>query len=239
MSRLRLSSRNARWSRRPRPTGFTLVELLVGVVVAGFVAGATATAVSQLARAKARSEARLVAHDRAHAAAARMAHDALSAIRDHDLRFAKVQVIDEGAGALGDQLLVFIRSIRPVRGLPGVPEGGDFEVQYRLEPDPDAAGRAVLWRRSDVALDSNPYGGGVAVPLMSGVRTLRIEATDGQSWLPVWDSDFDGLPHGLRITVTASDDDGRFTATARRVVAIDRVPLPLDADADAAQGGAR
>jgi prepilin-type N-terminal cleavage/methylation domain-containing protein len=217
--------------------GFTLVELLVGVVVAGFVAAATAAGGSQLARAKTRSEARLVAHDRAHAAASRIAHDAASAIRDHDLRFAKVQIID--GGALGDQLLVFIRSIRPVRGLPGVPEGGDFEVHYRLEPDPEAPDRAVLWRRADIALDDNPYGGGVAVPLMSGVRSLRVEATDGRSWFEVWDSDDDGLPHGLRITVTAADDEGRHTATARRVVSIDRVPVPVDAESTDGQGGAR
>jgi len=48
----------------------------------------------------------------------------------------------------------------------------------------------------------------------------------------VWDSDTDGYPHALRVTLVALADDGKTTAVARRVISLDRTPLPPPAPAD-------
>ena len=53
-----------------------------------------------------------------------------------------------------------------------------------------------------------------------------VEASDGSEWFGAWNSDSDGLPHLVRVTVTARSDDGTGVATFRRVVAVDRVPIP-------------
>ena len=213
--------------------GFTLVEVIVGSIVLAIVTGATTTAVSNLARAKSVSAARQQAVERAHTAAAMIATDALRLVRDHDLYFTRVVIqSDSRKGKPADDLLLIVRTIEPVRGLFGTPEGADFEVQYRLEAieagESDERDGLVMWRRMDPALDEYPTAGGVASVIAEGMVSFSVEAYDGQEWLETWDSDLDGLPHGLRIEVTATDDRGNRTVVARRVVAIDRTPLPID-----------
>lgn len=214
--------------RQPAPRrAFTLVEVVVASIVCAIIAAATATAVGQIARVKEQSLARRQAHARADAAASRIALDALASARHHDPRFCKVQVIDGGAS--GDQLIVLTRSVRRVRA-EGSPEGGVYEVQYRVAPR-DALDRTPsLWRRADPAFDPSLDAGGVAEPVVAGVRELSIQATDGASWFDAWDSDSDGVPHGLRITAVGVSDNGKVTAIARRAVALDQVPVPYETE---------
>jgi prepilin-type N-terminal cleavage/methylation domain-containing protein len=221
------------------PAGFTLAELLVGVIVLSLVTGATTAAVARLARARSGAIAQHQAQSRAHRAAAMIASDVARVARDHDLIHARVLVTDEReANRDVDELLLIIRSLQPVRGLFGVPEGADFEVQYRVDESGEggiASERNVLWRRVDPSLDEYQDAGGVATPLLEGVVALSLEAHRGpdEDWEEEWDSDIDGYPYGVRIVVTATDDEGRREAVARRVVAIDRVPLPpLSTDAE-------
>lgn len=212
---------------RPRALqqrGFTLVELVVGLMVTVLIAGATTTALSQMLRSRETSAARRQAFARADAAAARMARDVQNAARDDVLDFARVAVTDGGGNAgESDGLLLLIRTPTRLRGLDGAPEGADFEVQYRVEAGEQGP---TLWRRCDQALDDYLDAGGIAAPVVSGVESLSIEAGDGDLWYTVWDSDADGFPHAVRIVVTASDDRGRVRATARRTIALDRTPLP-------------
>ncbi len=217
-------------SRPPRPrsqrTAFTLVELVVGIVIVALLAAAAATAINQLVRARTSAVSHRQAFSRASDAASRIALDLGAVTRDMNLSTCKVQVTSYGAPKQPrDELLLLVRSTRPVRGLSevtGAAEGADQEVQYRLKDD---AGAPTLWRRADVALDGIVDGGGIASPLIGGVQSLSLEAYDGTAWKEAWDSDSDGMPHAVRVVVTASSDDGKSTATARRVVAIDRVPL--------------
>jgi prepilin-type N-terminal cleavage/methylation domain-containing protein len=215
--------------------GFTIAELIVGIVIVSLLAGATAATIRTLTRARNSSLAHRQAFARASDAAQRMAIDASRAVRDADLLACKVEIVDSPSSALTqeDELLVLTRDVAGVRGgerTGGGGEGDEVEVQYRLEPAPrtQADSGKILWRRADSGNDGNVSGGGVATPLTPHVLGLSIEASDGEKWFGAWDSDRDGMPHALRVVVDATDDEGRVIATARRVIAIDRTPIPAE-----------
>jgi type II secretion system protein J len=207
--------------------GFTLVELLVAAVIAAMVAGSAVASVSQMLKLKAKSAARQQAFERADIAAERMALDMCNIVRHHNLQMARVTVTDGGAGDQAhDGLLLLTRSVRPIRDETDAAEGGEYEVQYRVMPASPTDQRPALWRRCDVAHDQFQDAGGVAAPIVRGVKTLSIQAYDGNDWFDAWDSDSDGYPHAVRIEVTTESDDHLATAMCRRTVAMDRTPLP-------------
>jgi prepilin-type N-terminal cleavage/methylation domain-containing protein len=207
--------------------GFTLVELVVAAVIAAIVAGAAVTAVSQMLKLKAKSQARQQAFERADIAAGRMALDLNNLVRHHNLQFARVSVTDSGEGdAARDGLLLLTRSSRPVRNEEDGAEGGEYEVQYRIGALSGVDQTPALWRRCDPAFDLYQDAGGVAVPVARSIRSLSIEAYDGNEWFQAWDSDTDGYPHAVRIQVSVDSDDRLATVTARRTIAIDRTPTP-------------
>lgn len=127
-------------------------------------------------------------------------------------------------------------------------EGGEFEVQYRLAGQdageggrqysargrilvsPDGAPGGILWRRIDPQPDDTPDGGGIVYPVMEGVVEFALEALNVDRWVTQWDSDRQGYPHAIRVTVRVVEPaifgSPQREAVARRTVAIDRVPLP-------------
>lgn len=212
---------------KPIRPAFTLVELIVATIILGLLAVAVAMVLSQAVRARDRSASRADASTRATLAAGMIAQDAESALRDSELQHAKVALTPGPAGLLRtDALVVFSDLPRPIRPGSGEPEGGESEVQYRLGPGPDPSQPTSLWRRARPVPGDRVGSGGVARPVVDAVLELALQASDGTSWFDTWDSDSDGLPHALRITVTASDNAGQTRATVRRLVAIDRVPIP-------------
>jgi hypothetical protein len=70
---------------------------------------------------------------------------------------------------------------------------------------------------------------------MDGVVSLRFEAYDGSTWRDAWDSDLDGLPWALRVTVRALGNEPgapidplvRDLVTLQTVIPIDRATPPL------------
>ncbi len=212
---------------------FTLAELIVASIILAVVVGATTIAIAQAIRSRDTATAAGDAFSRAELAASRMAADAGQALRDGNLKYTKIAITrGSPAGKSSQGLLLFTHLARNVRSGDDVPEGDEYEVQYRLEPDLTANRSTgptsyTLWRRTDPVPDDVIDGGGVASPLTDGVLTLDLDAYDGSAWQTDWDSDVDGYPHALRVVVTATDDQGRRTATARRVVAFDRTPRPV------------
>jgi hypothetical protein len=224
------------------------VELIVGIVIVSLLAGATATSISRLVAARGAVSGQRQAFARASDAASRVALDLANAVRDPDLLQCKVEITDnERGGGVGaarvsnDELLVVMRSLRPARGLytqTGFNEGDEYEAQYRLEARSGGAGASRsengaglrLLRRLDPGLDGFVGGGGVAGAVVDGIASLSIEAYDGSKWFASWDSDRDGLPHAVRVEVVGVSEDGRRTATVRRVVAIDRVPIEPESE---------
>lgn len=210
--------------------GFTLVELIVAVVVGAIVAGSTTAAVTGFMRAKTRATARHDAFRRAETAASLIAADLMVAARERDLVAATVYLTEGANGPYAaDQVLVYARSLEPVRGLIDQPEGGDREIQYKLFPAVDGSTGYVLWRRVQAVPDDFGDAGGVATPMVDGIQSLNLRAMDAQEWYESWDSDLQGYPHAVSVQVTASSEDGQVTATVRRVVAMDRTPLPTAA----------
>lgn len=222
----------------PGRRAFTAAELIVGIVIIAMIATSTTTVMSRLVASREAAASNRQAFARASDAASRMALDLSNAVRDADLAQCKIQVIDSGAsGRARDELLVLMRSLRGVRGTSlrgSASEGDEFEAQYRLVQGD--GGTLDLWRRVDPALDETVDGGGVASPVVAGLTSLAIDAFDGTKWYSAWDSDSDGLPHAVRLTVTARSDNARTETTVRRVVAIDRVPLAPDDEEDSANG---
>jgi len=207
--------------------GFTLVELIVAAVIAALVAGSAVASVTQMLKLKAKSAARQQAYERADMATGRMALDLANIVRHHNLQFARVSVTDGGTGPTArDGLMLLTRSVRPVRDEMDAAEGGEYEVQYRVKPYSATDQTSALWRRRDPAHDLFMDAGGVAAPLVRCIKTVSIQAYDGNDWFDSWDSDADGYPHAIRVEITVDSDDGTATATSRRTIAIDRTPLP-------------
>jgi len=186
--------------------GFTLIEMMVACVITAFVLSSVAMSLSQLSRAKSTCKERLDAHLRADTAVAALRRDIATIIRTDDLFWTRLLIVDDTVPtALGqmdrDELLVFNHRLRPIRDIDFSGEGLEYETQYRIEED--ELGPA-LWRRRDAVPDEYLLGGGIAAPLVEGIVGLSIEAYDGNEWYHEWDSDYDGLPLAVRLTVIAS-----------------------------------
>lgn len=229
-----------------RPRGFTLLEMIVAGAMAALILGAVTLSLSQLGRARNVSVARLESSLRARAALDSIRRDVASVVRDGDLFNCRVLVssgtVSTPAGAFDrDELLLFSTRLAPVRENAYGGEGIEYETHYRVEED---RGGAVLWQRRDFMPDEWPDAGGVAVPLVDGVVGLRVEAYDGIAWYDDWDSDLDGLPWALRVTVTALPEgidlrsgDLRHLITLRTLIAIDRiVPPPQEEESEEGDG---
>lgn len=224
--------------------GFTVIELIVATMITALVVGTITLSTSQLSRGRSITKLRLEATTRAQGALDAVRRDIVSTVRDEDLFRARVVIYDgEAFSPYGvvdrDELVIFNNRMRPIQGDRYSGEGGEYETQYRVEDD--YAGSA-LWQRRDAVPDENPEGGGTVTPLVDGIIGFKVEAYDGESWYPDWDSDFDGIPWALRITVVATGDPAgsepsdatKSTIVLRTQIALDRIVPPLE-ETDAEQ----
>ncbi len=215
--------------------GFTLIELMVAGMMAVIVLGGITTSLSQLGSAKSVSRQRLEAYSRCDTALKDIRKEVISTLRRGDLFETRVLITDgtgrfQGENVNKDELLVFNGNVRANKEIDFNGEGLEYETQFRIE-DNDVS--SALWKRRDAILDDNPVGGGIVTPIADGIISLDLEAYDGFSWFPNWDSDELGLPHALRITVksTGMEYYGELYAPIvilRTVVPIDRVMMPDD-----------
>jgi type II secretion system protein J len=219
-----------------RRRGFTLVEVIVATVITAFVIGSVSTCLAQIGRVKSTTKLRLDAFHRADVALNAIRRDIVSIVRTDDLFFTRLLLFDDMVGtpvgdADRDELLIFNTRLREIHPSDYTGEGIEYETQIRIEEDDYGP---ILWQRRDVVPDEFPLGGGVATPLVEGVVSLLIEVYDGEQWFQAWDSDEDGLPLAVRVTVSASGhrpgDDvyDAPIAVLRTVIPIDRVLQPKD-----------
>ena len=214
--------------------GFTLVEVIVASVITAFVMGSVSMSLAQLSRAKSTTKERLDAYLRADVALESLRRDVASVLRSDDLFWTRLLIEDSSVttplGQLDrDEILLFTTRMRPLHDIDFNGEGVEYETQYRIEVDDLGP---VLWQRRDSVPDEHPDAGGMLTPLVEGIIGLMIEAYDGTQWYDDWDSDNDGLPWALRLTVTASghrnaeDVFEAPVAILSTIVAIDRVVPP-------------
>ncbi len=212
-----------------RRGGFTLIELIVASVIATMLAGAATISMWRVVRARDVSRQRQEAMATAQAVVDLITRDVACAIRDYHPDAVLVRVTSrelQNSSWEDDELLLFARSRSPIRSLEEQAEGDAYEVQYRVEADPADDSVGILWRRRDPVPDETYDGGGVAVPITSGILSLRLEASDGRSWFNDWDSDRDGLPYAIRVTCWARIGESEFALGTQGVAALDRTPIP-------------
>ncbi|MGP1347846.1 MAG: type II secretion system protein GspJ [Phycisphaerales bacterium] len=130
-----------------RPTGFTLIELIVAGVVAALVAAAAAVGLSQSLRARTAVDAHAEAQRRADLAAEFLRRDLQGTLRDGDLFYVMLRITDRGDALRSqsefDEILFFARSDRRVRSIDTQPESGEYEIQYRAAPGPSIGGEPL------------------------------------------------------------------------------------------------
>ncbi len=231
--------------------GFTLAELVVAGLIAAIVVGAIGASLSQLARSRTVSRVRLDSHLRTSMALDRIRREVQAAIRSDDLFDSRLLIIDDTASApVGDldrdELLVFNTKVRPVRERTYSGDGQEWETHLRVEEDDIGS---ALWMRTDAVPDDVDRGGGMAEPIMSGIIGLKFEAYDGMIWRDEWDSDIDGMPWAIRVTISGTGrpdgedpfEDPRDLLSLSTVVPLDRVPppyVPVDPSAQPSGEGA-
>lgn len=207
--------------------GFTVIELVIAIAVGAIVVVTIGSVLSRVSQTRDIARSQLDAVSRANAALDALRGDLMSVIRDEDLYNTRVLLLDgTGYSALGstdrDEVLVYNNRLRPMKRDDYQGEGGEYESQYRLD-----ALDGVLWMRRDAVPDQNGEGGGMAIPVVDGVVGISIEAYDGETWYPDWDSDEMGLPWALRVSVTAVGGDLDNPTASRPMVTL-RTQIPLD-----------
>ena len=225
-----------RSNKRHSPLGFTLIELVVAGTIAAMVLMAVTFALAQLSKTRNIARERVEAFQRASMSIEALRRDIAAMIRTDDLfdtRFLLTtrEASSRTGGHERSDLLMFNISLRPLHPIEYQGEGREYETQYRVEDDELGS---ALWRRRDMAPDERPDGGGLAEPIADGVVGFLVEASDGEGgWRTEWDSDVDGVPKLVRITVTATGipvgaDSVSLTPDVdlRTVVAIDRLIAP-------------
>lgn len=228
---------------------FTLAELVVAGLIAAIVVGAVGASLSQLARTRTVARVRLDSHLRTSMALDRVRREIQAAIRSDDLFDSRLLIIaDTVRSPVGDidrdELLVFNTKVRPVRERTYSGDGLEWETHFRVEEDDLGA---ALWMRADAVPDDVDRGGGRAEPIMSGIIGVKFEAYDGAAWRDEWDSDIDGMPWAVRVTISGSGapdgvdpfEDPRDLLSLIAVVPLDRVPppyVPVDPSAPPADG---
>ena len=223
-------------SKRHSQPGFTLIELVVAGTIAGMVLMSVTFALAQLSKTRNIARERVEAFQRSSMSIEALRRDIAAITRTDDLFDTRFLLTTREASARTggherSDLLIFNISLRPIRPIEYQGEGREYETHYRVEDDELGS---ALWRRRDMVPDERPDGGGLAEPIADGIVGFLVEASDGDGgWRTEWDSDVDGLPKLVRITVTATGvpvgaDKVGLTPDVdlRTVVAIDRLIAP-------------
>ncbi len=192
--------------------GFTLMELIVGVVVMVGVLAAAFLCLDAGFRSEKLIESRADALQRARVAMALISADLRNACPlSPETPFVGM---NRTLGEIEADNLDFATHNWAPRSQG---EGDLCEISYYVDEHP-SSGEVGLWRRRDPSPDEHPLDGGSREEIVTGVRGLRFEYFDGYLWEEEWGGgateSFDGdspasfasdsfspLPDAVRITL--------------------------------------
>lgn len=204
--------------RTARASGFTLVELIVGMgVMTAVLAGAYAS-LEAVFKARKAAETRMDVLQGARTALSLITAELRAAtVLSEDFEFVGMDRMLRGKEA--DNVDFATRGHRPQ-----APGEGDFsEMSWYVDTNP-ATGETGLWRRRDPSPDDEPLAGGTREEILTGVETFRLEYYDGFTWYDEWGNasgDRDravsaflapnlfGIPDAVRITLACRAPSGR------------------------------
>jgi len=180
--------------------GSTLLEALVALAIAALVLAALSGATDRARSARAEATARADRLGAGRTVLLRLAAELESARRPGTgERFALEPPAD---GAPPWWSLSFPTAAHgPVAG--STPAADTSVVSYRVERDVDRPGVGTLVRRETTA--PVPASEAPPIPVLAGVRALRVRCLDSAGWHPAWQAE--DLPHAVEIAI--GQDDGR------------------------------
>ncbi len=196
-----------------KAAGFTLLEVLIALAILAAMSLAIFGVTSQTLNSKGDTEDR---DDIIHAMTL-----ALGKISD-DLNMAYIvkskdllgQDFDGEVYFQGTEERVDFVSFSHSRYLKNSKESDSAELSYYTVPMPDDPNKRVLMRREATQIDKNLQEGGVALPLVEGVESVRFEYYDPKekAWKKNWDTksvDFaDKLPAAVKISIEVLMPEG-------------------------------
>jgi len=184
-----------------RSRGSTLLEALVALAIAALVLAALSGATVRARAARAEATARADRLGASRTVLLRLAAELEAARRPGTgERFALEPPAD---GAPPWWSLSFPTAARgPIAG--STPTGDTSVVSYRIERDVDRPGAGTLVRRETTA--PIPASEARGIPVLPGVRALRVRCLDGAGWHPAWQAE--DLPRAVEIAISQDDSRG-------------------------------
>ncbi len=217
-----------------RPSGFTLVEVMIAAAITAVVGALVAGAFGRAAAARELAEAQDERFTGTRLALSRMAREVSEAyLSEHydRKRFRDRPTIFRGKDG-GERDTLLFATFAHARLMRDAKESDEAVVEYQLEADPSRPGEQALYRREKPRIDDEPDRGGTRAVVLEHVKGFDVKYWDWkrQEWVREWDTsqtDYkDRLPTRVRLAVKVQMPDGaeRTFETQARIAII----RPLD-----------
>jgi general secretion pathway protein J len=199
--------------KRARPSGFTLVEVMIAVAITAMMGAMTLGAFRQVDRAQEIARAQGDRYAAARLALTRIAREVsmayISEHYDKDRIRERPTLFKGGADGLLFTTFAHQRLARDAR------ESDQSVVEYKLASDPDHAGENALFRREKAHIDEEADRGGREDLVADHVQAFRIGYWDPKrkEWVREWSTRAvdhpSDLPTRVRFELELKLADGR------------------------------
>src|SRR3989338_8740801 len=204
---------------RPLSSGFTLIEVLIGVAILAFIMTMVWTNTRQSIRAKERIEKRGDVYHDARVTLGKMVHDiSMSYLVSGEAHVGKkadhqtIQTAFHGRDSGKEDSLSFV-ALSHMRLFRSARESDSAEISYKVERYPDKPDGLQLLRRESNWVDDKPEEGGEGISPLDFMNGMELEYYDAdkKEWTAEWNSE-SGIRKGklqraVRITLMMQDPD--------------------------------